>query len=98
MGPLAVSANHRFFVDESGAPFFWLADTAWSLPINLDRAETIEYLDTRAEQGYNVIQTVAIFPQAGGPGPNRYGRQPVRRRPGRLARHRGLRPRRTLSV
>ena len=76
MGRLAVSENHHFFVDESSAPFFWLADTAWSLPLNLDRAETIEYLDTRAEQGYNVIQTVAIFPQAGGPGPNRYGDNP----------------------
>ena len=76
MGRLEVSENHRFFVDEVERPFFWLADTAWSLPINLDRAETIEYLDTRAEQGYNVIQTVAIFPQAGGPGPNRYGHNP----------------------
>lgn len=61
-----------------GERFFWLADTAWSLFVNLDRAETEEYLDVRAEQGFTAVQAVAIFPQAGGPGPNRYGDSPFR--------------------
>ncbi|HXV94310.1 MAG TPA: glycoside hydrolase family 140 protein [Pseudonocardia sp.] len=73
---LAVGDDGRHLVDEQGEPFFWLGDTAWSMPVNLDRDEVVAYLDTRAEQGYNVVQTVAIFPQAGGPGPNRYGDRP----------------------
>jgi hypothetical protein len=75
---LAVSDNGRYLVDEAGEPFFWLGDTAWSMPNNLDRDEVEHYLDTRVEQGYNVIQTVAIFPQAGGDDPNRYGDRPYR--------------------
>jgi Protein of unknown function (DUF4038)/Putative collagen-binding domain of a collagenase len=73
---LTVSANHRYFVDAAGDPFFWMADTAWSMPINLTREEVDEYLDKRVAQGFTVIQTVAIFNQAGGPGPNRYGDWP----------------------
>lgn len=73
---LAVSENSRYFVDAAGEPFFWMADTAWSLPINLTRDQVVEYLDIRKSQGFNVIQTVAIFNQAGGPGPNRYGDWP----------------------
>ena len=30
-GPLRVSANGRYFTDESGEPFFWLGDTQWEL-------------------------------------------------------------------
>ena len=73
---LAVSENGRHLVDEAGEPFFWLGDTAWSMPLNLNRDEVVHYLDVRAEQGFNVVQTVAIFNQAGGPGPNRYGDDP----------------------
>jgi hypothetical protein len=73
---LSVSANSRYFIDAAGEPFFWMADTAWSMPINLTREEVTDYLDTRVRQGFNVIQTVAIFNQAGGPGPNRYGDWP----------------------
>jgi hypothetical protein len=73
---LAVSADGRHLVDATGAPFFWLGDTAWALTNNLDRAEVEHYLDTRAEQGFTVIQTVAVFPQAGGDAPNRQGDRP----------------------
>jgi hypothetical protein len=77
LGTLRVSENGRYFVREDGTPFFWLADTAWSLFVNLDRAEAERYLDARAEQGFTVIQAVAVFPQAGGPGPNPYGDDPL---------------------
>ncbi|WP_219412821.1 glycoside hydrolase family 140 protein [Pseudonocardia nigra] len=77
LGPLHVSENGRYFVRENGRPFFWLADTAWSLFVNLDRDEVERYLDARAEQGFNVIQAVGVFPQAGGPGPNPYGDDPL---------------------
>ncbi len=74
-GEVRVAADGRTFT-RGGEPFFWLGDTAWSLFVNLNRSETEEYLDTRAEQGFTVIQAVAIFPQAGGPGPNQYGDDP----------------------
>jgi hypothetical protein len=77
LGALRVSDNGRYFVHEDGAPFFWLGDTAWSLFVNLDRAEVERYLDARAAQGFTVIQAVAVFPQAGGPGPNPYGHDPL---------------------
>ncbi|OAN36800.1 glycoside hydrolase family 140 protein [Mycolicibacterium iranicum] len=73
---LAVSDNSRYFEDAAGRPFFWMADTAWGMPINLTRDETITYLEIRKRQGFTVIQTVAVFNQAGGPGPNRYGDWP----------------------
>ena len=60
--PLQVDG--RYFT-AGGKPFFWLGDTAWALLGKPDRDETLRYLDTRREQGFNVIQTVAIFPQAG---------------------------------
>lgn len=60
--PLQVDG--RYFT-AGGKPFFWLGDTAWALLGKQDRAETLRYLDARRDQGFNVIQTVAIFPQAG---------------------------------
>ncbi|NMI00255.1 DUF4038 domain-containing protein [Pseudonocardia sp. K10HN5] len=80
--PLTVDG--RFFALPDGTPFFWLADTAWSLFVNLDRAEALAYLDARAAQGFTVIQAALIFPQAGGPGPNRYGDAPFSGHLGRL--------------
>jgi hypothetical protein len=71
----AIGVDGRTFT-RGGEPFFWLADTAWSLFVNLTRSETEDYLDTRADQGFTVIQAVAIFPQAGGPGPDQYGDSP----------------------
>lgn len=78
-GPGALSplrVDGRFLADAEGTPFFWTGDTAWGLPALLDRAETERYLDTRAAQGYNLVQVVAIFPHAGADGPNRYGDRP----------------------
>lgn len=63
-GPPRLETDGRYFT-AGGKPFFWLADTAWALLGKTDREEALRYLDTRAAQGYNVIQTVAIFPQAG---------------------------------
>lgn len=73
---LAVSEDGRHFVDAAGEPFFWLGDTAWGMPVRLNRDEVKTYLDARARQGFTVVQTVAIYNQAGGPGPNRYGDYP----------------------
>lgn len=57
--PLRVSANHRFF-EAGGKPFFWLGDTGWLLFSKLNRQEAEKYLETRREQGFNVIQAMVL--------------------------------------
>lgn len=74
---LKVSDNHRFLVTEDGKPFFWLADTAWELFHRLDRAQAKRYLETRAAQGFTVIQAVAIAELDGHTVPNAYGHLPL---------------------
>ncbi len=61
---IVVSPNHRFLQYQSGAPFFWLADTGWLLFSRLDRAETLRYLDDRQKKGFNVIQAMALHTAA----------------------------------
>ena len=73
---LKVSANHRFLVDESGAPFFWLGDTAWELFHRLTREESEDYLENRRQKGFNVIQAVALAEFDGLRVPNAYGEVP----------------------
>lgn len=68
--PLRVSENRRFLETADGAPFFWLADTAWELIHRLDRTDIEKYLEDRHAKGYNVIQTVALAELAGLTEPN----------------------------
>lgn len=70
--PLKVSKNGHFLETPDGAPFFWLADTGWELYHRLNREEAQQYIETRARQGYNVIQAVALFEREIG-SPNDYG-------------------------
>lgn len=74
---LRVSENKRFLVTEAGQPFFWLGDTAWELFHRLNREEALHYLDTRAEQGFTVIQAVALAEFDGLNTPNPYGHRPL---------------------
>lgn len=74
---LEVSENGRFLVTEAGEPFFWLADTAWELFHRCDREEVDMYLEKRAEQGFNVIQAVALAELDGLNTPNPYGHVPL---------------------
>lgn len=74
---LKVSENQRFLVTEDGQPFFWLADTAWELFHRLNREEATFYLETRASQGFNVIQAVALAEFDGLGTPNAYGDLPL---------------------
>lgn len=76
---LSVSMNHRHLVDEHGAPFLWLGDTAWELFHKLDREDTVHYLDTRRAQGFTVIQAVLLAELDGVRTANRYGRVPLLR-------------------
>ncbi|HET7899415.1 MAG TPA: DUF4038 domain-containing protein, partial [Flavisolibacter sp.] len=57
---LVISANHRFFTDEKGAPFFWLGDTGWLLFSKLKREEAETYLEDRHKKGFNVIQVMVL--------------------------------------
>jgi hypothetical protein len=74
---LKVSENKRFLVQEDGAPFFYLGDTAWELFHRLNREEADRYLQNRAAKGYTVIQAVAIAEVDGHEGPNPYGHLPL---------------------
>lgn len=58
---LRVSDNGRYFVTEEGAPFLYLADTAWTL-LECTRQDIDTYLQDRAKKGFTVIQiSVAGF-------------------------------------
>ncbi len=73
---LRIASTGRHLVTEDGAPFFWLADTAWELLHRLDDAESDHYLRTRAAQGFNVIQTVALAESDGLRTPDAAGHLP----------------------
>ena len=55
--PLQVAKNGRYLVTAEGKPFFYHADTAWTLFQKLTAEEAKEYLAARKAQGFNVIQT-----------------------------------------
>jgi len=74
---LKVSDNKRFLVTQEGKPFFWLADTAWELFHRLNREQAEMYLKKRAEQGFTVIQAVALAELDGLRGPNANGQTPL---------------------
>lgn len=74
---LKVSDNKRYLMWEDREPFFYMGDTAWELFHKLNRSEIEYYLDVRAEQGFNVIQAVALAELDGLRQPNAYGKNPL---------------------
>ena len=54
-GMLAVAADGKSIVTPNGTKFLPNGDTAWSLAVNLNDADTITYLDDRQSRGVNVI-------------------------------------------
>jgi hypothetical protein len=58
--PLKISANKRYFQTADGKPFFWLGETAWLLFVKCNREDVKLYLDTRKQQGFNVIQAMLL--------------------------------------
>jgi hypothetical protein len=74
---IQVHTGRRFLETENGDPFFWLGDTAWELFHRLNRADTDHYLETRRQQGYNVIQAVALAELGGVRVPNANGHVPL---------------------
>jgi hypothetical protein len=77
LGPVEVSENGRFLQFADGRPFFWLADTGWELFHRAAREDAQLYLDTRAEQGFTVIQAVALAEKGGLDVPTPAGHTPL---------------------
>ncbi|PSR53180.1 hypothetical protein AHMF7605_06370 [Adhaeribacter arboris] len=74
---MQVSANNRYLTNRKNQPFFWLGDTDWELFHRLTREEVEQLLETRRQQGFNVIQAVALAEFNGIREPNRYGDVPL---------------------
>ncbi len=74
---LRVSDDQRSLVIADGQPFFWLGDTAWELFHRLNREEAARYLAKRAEQGFTLVQAVALAELDGHSAPNAYGHLPL---------------------
>ena len=74
-GPIRVSGNGRYFIDEHGKPFYFLADTQWELfrRYSLDEAKLI--LENRKAKGFTVVMVMLT---GVGPGtePNLAGERP----------------------
>jgi hypothetical protein len=57
---LSISSNGRYFVNGDGKPFFYLADTAWTLFKRLTREEADRYFRNRAAKGFSAIQAYVL--------------------------------------
>jgi hypothetical protein len=55
---LRVSADRRYMLDAQGRPFMWTSDTPWHLFDRSTREQVDLYLEKRAGQGFNAIQTL----------------------------------------
>jgi hypothetical protein len=82
---LKVHPGKRYLTAEDGAPFFYLADTAWELFHRITREEAEYYFSVRAQQGFNVIQAVALAEFDGLTVPNAYGRVPLLQKDGKYS-------------
>ena len=74
---LKIHPDRRHLADETGQTVYLIGDTAWELFHRLNREETLRYLDRRAEQRFNFIQSVILSEQGGLTEPNAYGRLPL---------------------
>ncbi|MEK6782253.1 MAG: glycoside hydrolase family 140 protein [Bacteroidota bacterium] len=74
---IKVSENQKFLSTKDGKPFFWLGDTDWELFHRMTREEAEEFIAIRSEQGFNVLQAVALAEFNGIREPNRYGDYPL---------------------
>ncbi|WP_102126790.1 DUF4038 domain-containing protein [Deinococcus planocerae] len=74
---LSVSGDGRRLQSADGQPFLYWADTGWELFHRLNRDDARHYLQTRARQGFTVIQTVALAELDGLTKPNAQGDLPL---------------------
>ncbi|PPK84706.1 collagenase-like protein with putative collagen-binding domain [Neolewinella xylanilytica] len=74
---LGISKSGTHLERTTGEPFFYLGDTAWELLHRSTEDEARNYLEDRAEKGFNVIQTVVLAELEGLTVPNSYGDLPL---------------------
>ncbi len=55
-GDLRVSGNRRYLMHYDGTPFLWTGETGWTVALKSTMDEWHYYVDTRAKQGFSVIQ------------------------------------------
>ncbi len=63
MEKLKISENNRYFVHADNTPFTWLADTVWTMPQRIKWDDVEYYMKTRKDQGFTVLQIVALDPE-----------------------------------
>lgn len=68
-----LAPHSRTLQRADGSPFFYLADTGWCLFHRLNQSDAEHYLQTRAAQGFTVIQAVALAEHGGLHQPNAQG-------------------------
>ena len=76
VGPIRVSQDGRYFLDQNGAPFFWLGDTQWDLFLRFDEKDAASICENRKQKGFSVLQ-IMIFGVGGGTKPNARGDKPL---------------------
>lgn len=76
MPRIQVHRDGHMLQTEDGRPFFYLGDTAWELIHRTTREEASYYLQTRARQGFTVIQTVVLAEFNGITEPSALGLKP----------------------
>jgi hypothetical protein len=65
--PLRISENHRYLVDQNGAPFLIHGDTSWSIITAITEGEASLYLQNRADKGFNALIINLIEHKFNGP-------------------------------
>lgn len=58
--PLKISSNNRYLVDQNGRPFFYAADTSWTMLGYLSVDDAKKLIDIRKSQGFSAIQTILV--------------------------------------
>lgn len=76
--PLKISSSDiHHLVDQTGTPFFWSGDAAWSIIAQLNKEDVVFYLDNRKQKGFSVILANLIENKYGSNAPaNIYGDPP----------------------
>jgi hypothetical protein len=75
MRSLRISPNGRYFIDEAGAPAFWLGDTQWQLFRDFTAEDAATVLERRKAQGFSAVQ-IMITGEGDGTRPNVEGQTP----------------------
>ena len=58
--PIRVSPNGRYFLDRSGAPWFWLGDTQWHLFRSFSPTDVRTILSDRKAKGFSAVLVMLI--------------------------------------